>query len=89
MNSSIRSAGADQGIPNRRVTWALTCEPSPSTNRPPLNPWRSYATVATVIGLRANATVTAVPMVRLAEARAATMRGRKGSRPTSVDQTPA
>jgi hypothetical protein len=60
-NSRMRGAGLLHGIEKRRVTWALTCEPRPSANRPPLAACRSLACRATVIGLRAKAMVTAVP----------------------------
>ena len=40
---------------------ALTCEPSPSVNRPPVSACRSQALCATVIGDRANATAIEVP----------------------------
>ena len=56
MNSSIRAAGRLHGIANRRSMCGCTCEPRPSWNRPPEMSWMSLASIATVIGLRANAT---------------------------------
>jgi hypothetical protein len=89
MYSRIRSAGADQGMLNRRSICARICEPMPSTNRPWLNVFRSLATAAIVIGLRANATATAVPSSNVEDFSAATSNGKNGSRVTSVDQTPS
>ena len=74
---------------NRRWTWALIWEPRPRTKRPELNDCRSFATMATVIGLRANATATAVPSVNVRDRSAASSSGRNGSRLTSVVQTPS
>ena len=88
-NSRIRAAGSDQGMLNRRWTWALIWEPSPRRKRPELKDCRSLATMATVIGLRANATATAVPSVSVRDWPAASKSGRNGSRLTSVVQTPS
>ncbi len=68
---------------------ALIWEPSPSMNLPELSDCKSLATVAMLIGLRANATAMAVPMARRGVCSAANSTGRNGSRATSVDQTPA
>ena len=57
--------GVRFGMLNRRRMWALIWEPRPRTKRPELNDCRSFATMARVIGLRANATATAVPSVRV------------------------
>ena len=74
---------------NRRWIWALIWEPRPRTKRPELNDCRSLATMATVIGLRANATAIAVPSVRVRDRSAASSNGRNGSRLTSVVHTPS
>ncbi len=88
-NSRILAAGSDHGMLNRRWMWALIWEPRPRTKRPELNDCRSFATMARVIGLRANATATAVPSVNVQDWPAASSSGRKGSRLTSVVQTPS
>ena len=73
---------------NLRWMCALIWEPRPRTKRPELNDCRSFASMATVIGLRANATATAVPSVKVPDWPAASSSGRNGSRLTSVVQTP-
>src|SRR5688500_10255806 len=62
--------------------------PSPSTKRPPEAPAISHAAVATVIGLRPNATTTAVPISMRSVASAATAQASSGSRPSSLAHAP-
>ena len=47
---SSAAPASTNGIPKRRVTWPLTCEPSPSTSRPPLIRCRSHAVYAVATG---------------------------------------
>ena len=63
ISSRIRGAGCDHGMENRFSMWGLICEPSPSMNRPSDMVWRSLATMARFIGLRAKA--TAMPGAQL------------------------
>src|ERR1700691_3767006 len=65
---------------NRRWMCALIWEPRPRTKRPELNDCRSFATIASVIGLRANATAIAVPSVNVRDRSAASSSGRNGAR---------
>ena len=58
--SRMRGAGGVHGTEKRRSLWALTCEPNPTTNRPPVAPARSHPTLATAIGERAKAIATLV-----------------------------
>ena len=59
--SRIRGAGWLHGIEKRFVMCGLICEPSPRMNRPFDSDWRSHARLASVIGLRENATAMPVP----------------------------
>ena len=58
-------------------------------NRPCEYAWRSYATWARVIGLRAKATAMPVPSSRRSVAPAASSSGRNGSWLVSADQAPS
>lgn len=62
MYSRMRAAGFPHGIENRRVMCGSIWLPSPSANRPPESRCRSHAVCATVIGERANAIATLVPI---------------------------
>jgi hypothetical protein len=75
----MRAAGLPQGMAKRRSMWARTCEPRPSWKRPSLISWRSLASTATFIGLRANATAMADCRVMREVARAARARDGKTS----------
>ena len=68
MNSRMRAAGRDQGMLKRLVMWGLICEPRPRRKRPPDASCKSLAVVATVMGLRAKATVMPVPSSTLSVA---------------------
>ena len=79
MYSRMRAAGWDQGIENRRSMCGLIWLPSPRMNRPFEASWRSFAWLATVIGLRAKATAMLVPSSTRVVAIAPSSRGKKGS----------
>jgi hypothetical protein len=64
----------------------MTCEPRPRTKRPPEAFWRSQATCARIIGLRAEAIAIAVPRPIRDVVVEATARGRNGSWRVSADQ---
>ncbi len=87
--SRSRGVGEVHSVENRRVTWAFTCVPSPSTNRPPDRVARSQASWAVTIGDRGNATAMAVPRVRSGTEAAASARGRKGSWAVSAVKNPS
>ena len=89
MSSRIRGAGWDQGIEKRLVMCALIWEPSPRMKRPFERSWRSLASMARFMGLRANATAIPVPSSIRSVAVAATASGRKGSCAVSADQMPS
>jgi hypothetical protein len=58
-------------------------------NRPRDAVWRSFAVVASVIGLRAKATAMPVPTWIRSVCSAASIRGRNGSWLVSADQMPS
>ena len=89
ISSRIRGAGCDHGIENRFSMWGLICDPRPSMNRPLDRVWRSLATMARVIGLRAKATAMPVPSLIRSVCSAASASGRKGSWVVSADQIPS
>ena len=89
MYSRMRAAGCDHGIEKRRVMWALICEPMPRTRRPFDTACRSHAVWATVIGVRAKATMMSVPSSTRSVASAATSSGRNGSWFVSEDHSPS
>ena len=60
-SSRIRAAGCDHSSLKRFWMCGRICDPSPSTNRPPLICCRSYPTFASTIGFRAKPIATAVP----------------------------
>ena len=64
--------------------WGLICEPSPSMNRPLEKVWRSLASTAVLMGLRAKATAIPVPSSIRSVCSAASRRGRNGSWPVSA-----
>src|SRR5579883_3435200 len=78
MYSRSFGTGGSHGIPNRRSTWALTCVPRPSNNRPPEIRLRSHAVCAVTMGLRENATATPVPSSSRVVACAASARATNG-----------
>ena len=84
-NSRIAAAGrSGQVWENRLVMCGLIWDPRPSRNgRSPSACWMLCADWATVIGLRAKATVIAVPSWIRSVATAATAQGRNGSYWTS------
>ena len=89
ISSRIRGAGCDHGMENRFSMWGLIWEPSPSMNRPSDRVWRSLATMARFIGLRAKATAMPVPSSIRSVCSAASTSGRNGSWPVSADQSPS
>ena len=89
ISSRILGAGWDQGIENRFSMWGLIWEPRPSRNRPWDAVWRSLATTARFMGLRAKATAIPVPSWIRSVCSAASIRGRNGSWLVSADQMPS
>ncbi len=89
MSSRIRGAGCDQGMENRFSMCGLIWEPRPSMKRPREVVWRSLATMARFMGLRAKATAIPVPSWIRSVCSAATIRGRNGSWLVSADQMPS
>ena len=87
--SRMRGAGCVHGMEKRFVMCGLIWLPIPSMNRPLVSSWRSLATTASVIGLRAKATVMPVPKSSLSVAVAPTAMGRNGSWLVSADHTPS
>ena len=85
----MRAAGCDHGMLKRFSMWGLICEPRPSRNRPFENAWRSLAMLASVIGLRANATTMPVPSSMRSVRSAAMRSGKNGSWLVSADQAPS
>ena len=77
--SRMRGAGCDHGMEKRFVMCGLIWLPIPSMNRPLVSSWRSLATTASVIGLRAKATVIPVPNSSFSVAAAPMAMGRNGS----------
>ncbi len=84
ISSRMRGAGCDHGIEKRLVMCGLICEPSPRTIRPPDCSWRSWALCASVMGLRAKATVIEVMSSSRSVCSAASASGRNGSLSTSA-----
>jgi hypothetical protein len=87
--SRMRGAGGVHGTEKRRSLWALTCEPSPTVNRPPVAPARSQLTLATAIGERAKAIATLVCSSMRSVAVPATASARNGSCLFSIAATPS
>src|SRR6185312_5789774 len=77
--SRMRGAGGVHGAENRRSLCARTCDPSPTTKRPPVEPARSHPVSATAIGVRAKAIATEVCSSILSVAAPATASARNGS----------
>ena len=76
-------------IEKRFSMWGLIWLPSPSTKRPFEKDCRSQPMLASVIGLRANATAIDVPSSSRSVCSAASRRGRNGSWDVSADQMPS
>ena len=89
MNSRIRAAGCDHGMLNRLVMCGLICEPRPSSKRPPETSCTSLAAIATVIGLRAKATMMPVPSSIRSVSPAATASASNASIWVSATQAPS
>ena len=86
--SRIRGAGWLHSIENRFVMCGLIWLPRPRMNRPPEYAWRSQAVLASVIGLRANATAIDVPSSSVSVCSAASNSGRNGSCDVSAVHAP-
>ena len=67
----------------------LIWEPNPSRSRPFESSCTSFAMVAVIMGLRANATTMPVPSSSVEVAVAAPATIRSGSCPVSADQAPS
>ena len=78
-NSRMRGTGRLHGMLKRFSMCGLICEPRPRMNRPFEYACRSQPTLATVIGLRANATAMLVPSSIVVVCSAASTSGRNGS----------
>jgi hypothetical protein len=87
--SRMRGAGCDHGIENRRVMCGLIWLPRPRMNRPRDAACRSQDVWASVIGLRANATVMAVPRSARSVPCAASSSGKNGSWAVSAVHRPS
>ncbi|HEY1430839.1 MAG TPA: hypothetical protein VGF39_04310 [Stellaceae bacterium] len=85
----MRGAGGVHGTEKRRSLWALTCEPKPTIKRPPVAPARSQPTLATAIGVRANAIATLVCNSIRSVAAPAIASARNGSCLFSIEATPS
>ena len=75
----MRGAGGVQATEKRRSLCARTWMPSPTTNRPPVEPAMSQPTSATAIGVRAKAIATPVWSSIRSVAAPATASARNGS----------
>ena len=85
----MRGAGCDHGMEKRFVMCGLIWLPMPSMKRPLVSSCRSLASMASVMGLRANATAIPVPNSSFSVAAAPTAMGRNGSWLVSADHTPS
>ena len=85
----MRGAGGVHGTEKRRSLCARTCEPKPTTKRPPVEPARSQPTLATAIGVRAKAIATPVCNSIRRVAVPATASARNGSCLFSIETTPS
>ena len=85
----MRGAGGVHATEKRRSLWARTCEPSPTTKRPPVEPARSQPTCATAIGVRAKAIATPVCSSTRSVAAPATASARNGSCLFSIAMMPS
>src|SRR5271154_2103583 len=76
--SRMRAAGCDQGELNRFSICRRTCDPNPSTTRPPEYSCSWLVVYAMLIGLRAKATAIPVPRDTDVECSAASAKDRNG-----------